>query len=220
MQTEEGGEALLRGSMLRCTAAVYISFRVLRLHTKQRTTVHFECWQRITRTITCLIFVRSMMFFDPIVFCEHARKKLAEYKKKKFRGKIRPSVLLCFGIHSCLSDYKQKRKASTRRKIEGIACLQPMEVYMLVRVIKRVLSSPARIFPGKRLQHGAWGDSLSAVEYRQRSWEVRRAKKDIKHEVQERYLLNAEEIAQVRSEIGAGASEKLFVMFVSEVRQR
>ena len=83
MQTEEGGEALLRGSMLRCTAAVYISFRVLRLHTKQRTTVHFECWQRITRTITCLIFVRSMMFFDPIVFCEHARKKLAEYKKKK-----------------------------------------------------------------------------------------------------------------------------------------
>ena len=95
-----------------------------------------------------------------------------------------------------------------------------MEVYMLVRVIKRVLSSPARIFPGKRLQHGAWGDSLSAVEYRQRSWELSRAKKDIKHEVQERYLLNAEEIAQVRSEIGAGASEKLFVMFVSEVRQR
>lgn len=38
------------------------------------------------------------------------------------------------------------------------------------------------------------------VECSQRSSELIRAKKDIKSEVEERYLLNAEEIAQVESQ--------------------
>lgn len=47
---------------------------------------------------------------------------------------------------------------------------------------------------------GLFAFRFSAVEGRQRSSELSRAKKDIKHEVQERYLLNAEEIAQVRTQ--------------------